>query len=96
MLWLVMASCSPSDARAGSGPKSRPTNLVVTNTSLVGVFASGYTPEELDAIHSELSNLVSSGQLQNAVTIRVSFADLPSALQRLADRSDIGTLVKVP
>ena len=67
----------------------------MTNTSLVGVFAGGYSRDELDAIHSELSNLVSSGRLQNAVTTHVPFADLPSALQRLADRSVIGKMVMV-
>jgi NADPH2:quinone reductase len=70
-------------------------NLVVTNTSLVGVFAGGYSREELDAIHFELSKLVSSGRLENAVTIEVPFAELPSALQRLADRSVIGKMVMV-
>ena len=70
-------------------------DLVVTNRSLVGVFAGGYSRDELDGIHSELSNLVSSGRLQNAVTTQVPFADLPSALQRFADRSIIGKMVMV-
>ena len=70
-------------------------NLVVTNTSLVGVFAGGYSRDELDAIHSQLSSLVSSGRLQTAVTTQVPFSDLPFALQRLADRSVIGKMVMV-
>jgi NADPH2:quinone reductase len=80
---------------SGAWPRIETHNLVVTNTSLVGVFAGGYSRDELDAIHSELSNLVSSGRLQNAVTTKVPFADLPSALQRLADRSVIGKMVMV-
>ena len=78
---------------SGAWPRIETHNLVVTNTSLVGVFAGGYSRDELDAIHSELSNLVSSGRLQNVVTTHVPFAELPSALQRLADRSVIGKMV---
>jgi NADPH2:quinone reductase len=80
---------------SGAWTRIETRNLVVTNTSLVGVFAGGYSRDELDAIHSELSNLVSSGRLQNAVTTQVPFDDLPSALQRLADRSVIGKMVMV-
>ncbi len=80
---------------SGAWPRIETHKLVVTNTSLVGVFAGGYSRDELDAIHSKLSNLVSSGRLQNAVTAKVPFADLPSALQRLADRSVIGKMVMV-
>ena len=80
---------------SGSWPRIETQGLVVTNTSLVGVFAGGYSRDELDAIHSELSNLVSSGRLRNAVTTQIPFADLPSALQRLADRSVIGKMVMV-
>ncbi len=80
---------------SGSWARIKTSNLVVTNTSLVGVYAGDYSRDELDAIHAELSNLVSSGQLQNAVTTQVPFDDLPSALQRLADRSVIGKMVMV-
>jgi NADPH2:quinone reductase len=80
---------------SGSWARIKTINLVVTNTSLVGVYAGDYRRDELDAIHAELSNLVSSGRLQNAVTTQVPFDDLPSALQRLADRSVIGKMVMV-
>jgi NADPH2:quinone reductase len=80
---------------SGTWPRIDTHNLVVTNTSLVGVFAGGYSRDELDSIHSELSSLVSSGRLQNAVTTQVPFADLPVALQRLADRSVMGKMVMV-
>jgi NADPH2:quinone reductase len=78
---------------SGAWARIETINLVVTNTSLVGVYAGDYRRDELDAIHAELSNLVSSGGLQNAVTTQVPFDDLPSALQRLADRSVIGKMV---
>src|SRR3984957_3177446 len=80
---------------SGAWPQIAAHTLVVTNTLMVGVFAGGYSRDELDAIYSELSDLVSSGRLQHAVTTQVPFADLPSALQRLADRSVIGKLVMV-
>jgi NADPH:quinone reductase len=80
---------------SGAWPQIETHKLVVTNTSLVGVFAGGYSRDELNAIHSELSNLVSSGRLQNAVTTQVPFDGVASALQRLADRSVIGKMVMV-
>jgi NADPH2:quinone reductase len=80
---------------SGSWPRIETHKLVASNTSLVGVFAGGYRRDELDVIHSELSKLIASGRLQNAVTTKVLFADLPSALQRLAGRSVIGKMVMV-
>ncbi|MGP0032691.1 MAG: NADPH:quinone oxidoreductase family protein [Acidimicrobiales bacterium] len=81
---------------SGQWPKLATLDLVVTNTSLVGVFAGGYTRHELDDIHANLSRLVSTGQLTNAVTAEVSFDELPEALQRVADRRVVGKLVMVP
>ena len=70
--------------------------LVVTNTSLVGVFAGGFSREELDGIHARLDALVADGRLRNAVTESVPFDDLPAALQRMSDRGVVGKLVMVP
>ena len=81
---------------AGRWPKFATHDLVVANTSLVGVFAGGQTPAELDEIHAALSRLVAEGTLRNAVTATPTFDELPSALQRLADRTVIGKLVMVP
>lgn len=81
---------------SGAWPKLVTHHLVVTNTSLVGVFAGGYTRGELDHIHAGLAGLVADGQLRNAVTAEVVFDDLPNALQRMADRDVVGKLVMVP
>ena len=81
---------------AGRWPRLATHDLVVANTSLVGVFAGGQTPAELDSIHSALSRLVADGALRNAVTGTPTFDELRSALQRLADRTVIGKLVMVP
>jgi NADPH2:quinone reductase len=81
---------------SGQWPKLSTLDLVVANTSLVGVFAGGYSRRELDDIHSNLARLVSSGRLTNAVTAEVPFDELPGALQRIADRRVVGKLVMVP
>ena len=71
-------------------------HLVVTNTSLVGVYAGGQSEAELGEAHRALSRLVVEGALRSAVTSTPTFDELPSALQRLADRSTIGKMVMVP
>jgi NADPH:quinone reductase len=80
---------------SGAWPNFATHNLVVTNTSLVGVFAGGYKREELDRIHAGLAGLVADGRLRNAVTAEVRFDELPNALQRMADRGVVGKLVMV-
>lgn len=80
---------------SGRWPSFDTHELVVTNRSLVGVFAGGYSREALDEIHAHLSALVRSGRLRNAVTDQVSFDELPRALQRMADRAVVGKLVMV-
>jgi NADPH2:quinone reductase len=81
---------------SGRWPKLATHDMVVTNTSLVGVFAGGYTRDELDAIHASLAGLVADGRLRNAVTGEVPFSDLPTELQRMADRGVVGKRVMVP
>ncbi len=81
---------------SGQWPRLATHNLVVNNTSLVGVFAGGYSRPELEDIHASLVALVDDGRLRNAVTAEVPFDELPSALQRLADRRVVGKLVMVP
>jgi NADPH2:quinone reductase len=80
---------------SGTWPRIAAHDLVITNTSLVGVFAGGYSRAELDHIHGQLARLVDGGQLRNAVRAEVGFDDLPAAVQRVADRAVIGKLVMV-
>ena len=70
--------------------------LVMTNTSLFGVFADGYSRAELDSIHATLSGLIADGRLRSSVTAEVPFDALPSALQQMADRGVVGKRVVVP
>jgi len=81
---------------SGRWPRIATHDMVVKNTSLVGVFAGGYTRAELDSIHAGLAALVADGRLRNAVTSEVRFADLPAALQQMADRGVVGKRVVVP
>jgi NADPH2:quinone reductase len=81
---------------SGRWPTIDTHQLVLTSSSVVGVFAGDRTPDELAAIHADLSALVASGRLRNVVTATPPFADLPEALQRLADRKVVGKLVLVP
>jgi NADPH:quinone reductase len=81
---------------SGRWPQIDAHQLVVTNTSLVGVFAGGYSRQELDDIHARLAALVDDGRLRNAVTAEVPFDELPAALQRMSDRGVVGKLVMVP
>ncbi|MFC1402151.1 MULTISPECIES: NADPH:quinone oxidoreductase family protein [Streptacidiphilus] len=78
---------------SGAWPEITADRFVLGNTSLVGVFAGGYSRAELDDVHTRLTALVADGSLRTAVGPAVDFDSLPQALQRLADRSVIGKLV---
>jgi NADPH2:quinone reductase len=78
---------------SGTWPQIDPHQLVVTNTSLVGVFAGGYSREDLEGMHRRLSELIRDGLLRNAVTATIPFDQLPRALQDLADNTVVGKLV---
>jgi len=78
---------------SGAWPEIAAHDLVLGNTSLVGVYAGGYSRAEREGVLAELSALVSVGRLRNAVTATVAFDDLPGALQRMADRAVVGKLV---
>jgi NADPH2:quinone reductase len=78
---------------SGSWPRIEPHDLVVANTSFVGVFAGGYARAELDRMHERLSALIGDGRLRSAVTATVPYDQLPHAVQRLADNAVVGKLV---
>lgn len=78
---------------SGSWPRPETHELVRTNTALVGVFAGGYSPDELDGIHRHLADLVAGGHLRDAVTAAYPFDRLAAAVQDLADGAVVGKLV---
>jgi NADPH2:quinone reductase len=81
---------------SGRWPQLATHDLVITNTSLVGVIAGGQSREELRQIHADLAALIADGRLRTAVTNVVPFDDLPDALQRMAERGVVGKQVLVP
>jgi NADPH2:quinone reductase len=81
---------------SGEWPKLATLDLVVTNTSLIGVYAGGYSRDELDNIHRNLAGMVGDGRLRNAVTAEVAFDELRDALQQMAERGVVGKRVLVP
>src|ERR1700722_13550718 len=81
---------------SGAWPNLATHNLVITNTSLVGVFAGGYSRDELDAIYANLAVLINEGRLRNAVTAQIPFGELDSALHRMAQGGVVGKWVLVP
>jgi NADPH2:quinone reductase len=81
---------------SGRWPQLATHDLVVTNTSLVGVIAGGQSRAELREIHAALTELLDAGRLRTAVTRSVPFDQLPDALGRMAGRGLIGKQVLVP
>ena len=80
---------------SGEWPSLSTIQLVMTNTSLIGVFAGGYGRGELEDIHASLAGLVADGRLHNAVTAKIPFEGLAAAAQSVADRMVLGKLVMV-
>lgn len=80
---------------SGRWPTLAAHDLVLANTSLVGVFAGGQSAAELDEIRLALTRLIAEGRLRNAITATPTFDELPEAIQRLADRRTIGKMVMV-
>ncbi|WP_051465319.1 zinc-binding dehydrogenase [Mycobacterium genavense] len=71
---------------SGSWPTPDVAMMVMTNTTLVGVLAAGYSRAHLEGILRGLSEFVGSGAIQPTVGERVSFDDIPDALTRLGGR----------
>jgi NADPH2:quinone reductase len=80
---------------SGEWPSLSTVQLVMTNTSLLGVFAGGYSREELEDIHAGLAGLVADGRLRNAVTGKIPFDGLAAAAQSISERNVVGKLVMV-
>jgi NADPH:quinone reductase len=66
--------------------------MVMTNTTLVGVLAAGYSRAHLEGILRGLEEFLDTGALRLAVE-SVSFKDIPEALTRLGGRQVLGKIV---
>lgn len=78
---------------SGTWPTPDVPMMVMTNTTLVGVLAAGYSRAHLEGILRGLSELVGTGAIRHAVGERVSFNDIPDALTRLGGRKVLGKIV---
>jgi NADPH2:quinone reductase len=78
---------------SGEWPVIDAHRVVVSNTALVGVFAGGYSRQQLDEMHRRLSALVHAGEIRPTVSVRAPFDELPTALDRLATRAAVGKSV---
>jgi NADPH2:quinone reductase len=78
---------------SGAWPTPDVQMMVLTNTTLVGVLAAGYSREHVEGILRGLEELVDAGAIQHAVGERVPFGDIPGALTRLGGRKVLGKII---
>lgn len=82
----------------GTIPNAALNHVLVKNYSVVGLHWGLYryrAPEALHACHAELEKLVADGAIAPLVSERVALADVPAALQRLADGDTVGRVTYV-
>jgi NADPH2:quinone reductase len=77
---------------SGSWVHVDPHDLVRSNTSLVGVYAGGYSREENEADHEALLELAADGRLDSFASV-VPFAELPDAMESVGDGRVVGKMV---
>lgn len=78
---------------SGTWPIVEVQMMTLTNTSLVGVLAAGYSQEHIDGIMQGLMTMVSRGELRETVLEKVPFIEVPEALTRVAARTTLGKCV---
>lgn len=78
---------------SGAWPTVDVQMMTLTNTSLVGVLAAGYSQDHVEGILGELTAMMAMGALREAVFETVPFDEVPDALTRLAARKTLGKCV---
>jgi NADPH:quinone reductase len=78
---------------SGTWPTPDVPMMVMTNTTLVGVLAAGFSRAHLEEILRSLAELVDAGAIRPVVRETVSFNDIPEALTRLGERKVLGKIV---
>ena len=84
---------------SGDIPSAPANHLLVKNYAVVGVHMGGYRqrrPELVQRCYEDLYRRLAAGEIEPLVSEKIAFADLPSALQRLAERRTTGRLVFLP
>jgi NADPH:quinone reductase len=75
---------------SGTWPTVNAQMMTLTNTSLVGVLAAGYSREHIEGILHGLTALVNRGR---TILETVPFGEVPEALTRVAARTTLGKCV---
>ena len=78
---------------SGAWPTPDVQMMVLTNTTLVGVLAAGYSREHLEEILRGLAEFVNAGAIQPTISETVPFKNIPEALSRLGGRKVLGKIV---
>jgi len=78
---------------SGAWPTVDVQMMTLTNTSLVGVLAAGYSQDHVEGILQNLTTMMESGAVREAVIETVPFDEVPAALMRVADRKTLGKCV---
>jgi len=78
---------------SGSWPTVDVQMMTLTNTSLVGVLAAGYSQDHIEGILQSLTAMMADGALRETVIEKVPFDEVPDALTRIAARKTLGKCV---
>jgi NADPH2:quinone reductase len=78
---------------SGTWPTVDVQMMTLTNTSLVGVLAAGYSRDHIDGILQGLTTMMNRGELRRTVLETVPFDEVPEALTRVAARTTLGKSV---
>jgi NADPH2:quinone reductase len=84
---------------SGDIPSAALNHALVKNYSILGLQAGTYRYEEPRAIrdgHAELTKLAAAGAIRPLITERLSLADVPDGLRRLAAGTTTGRIVFLP
>ncbi len=84
---------------SGNVPSAPMNHALVKNYSLIGVHMGGYRqadPRPFGKCFNQLFELLAAGRIDPLVAQVIGFADLPNALQRLADRQTHGRIIFDP
>ena len=84
---------------SGDIPSAALNHALVKNYSIVGLHWGLYRQRDPGAIaecHAELTRLVAAGTIRPLISERLTLADVPDGLRRLAAGATIGRLVFLP
>ncbi len=68
-------------------------HLIMNNTSMVGVYVGAYSKPYTSEVSEALVSLWREKKIRSVVTTRVSFEDVPTALEDIANRRATGKIV---